>query len=312
MKSASLDTQLSLLAALGDATRLRLCAVLGHVELSVAELTSVLELGQSKVSTHLARLKDQGLVLDRRVGTSGYYRLNQEGMSEPSQRVWDALRATLSDAILERDHKRALQVLSQRHARSWPERVAGELGRHYSPGRTWESLARCFAGLADLGRVLDIGAGDGTIAEMLAPHARTYDLVDVSPTLLSAARARLAPVGGDCALIRADMHALPFRSERFALVLSLHALTYSGEPRKALDEAVRMVQPGGRLVVMTLGKHDHMDVAGDYGHVQPGFSPRWLKRALTERGMRVSRCGVVAREHKRPHFEVLTCFAQKA
>ena len=87
---ASLDAHLALLGALGDATRLRLCAVLAGYELSVVELTSVLELGQSKVSTHLARLKEQGLVLDRKVGTSSYYRLNEAGMTPPARKVWEA------------------------------------------------------------------------------------------------------------------------------------------------------------------------------------------------------------------------------
>src|SRR5690349_9468171 len=88
MKSASLDGQLALLGALGDATRLRLCSLLSSYELSVVELTHVLELGQSKVSTHLARLREQDLVLDRRAGTSSYYRLNQEGMPEATRKVW--------------------------------------------------------------------------------------------------------------------------------------------------------------------------------------------------------------------------------
>ncbi|HEX5661440.1 MAG TPA: metalloregulator ArsR/SmtB family transcription factor [Polyangiales bacterium] len=82
---AALDLQLSFLGALGDATRLRLCALLSAFELSVSELTSALELGQSSVSTHLARLKEQGLVLDRRVGTSSFYRLNDAQM-EPAVR----------------------------------------------------------------------------------------------------------------------------------------------------------------------------------------------------------------------------------
>src|ERR1700712_1248157 len=86
--------------ALGDATRLRLCALLSVFELSVIELTTVMELGQSKVSTHLARLKEQGLVLDRKVGTSSYYRLNESGMSAPARRVWEALLSTLDDATV--------------------------------------------------------------------------------------------------------------------------------------------------------------------------------------------------------------------
>ena len=308
---ATLDAHLSLLAALGDATRLRLCALLSACELSVVELTQVLELGQSKVSTHLARLKEQALVLDRRVSTSSYYRLNDDGMSDATKRVWSALLETLDDATVTSDRRRAERVIEAREKNSWPERLAGELERHYSPGRTWESLARSFAGLVRAGDVLDIGAGDGTVAQMIAPRASRYVCLDVSARLLAAASDRLARVA-PVSLVRGDMHALPFASERFELVLAFNVLAYAEDPARALDEATRVVQKGGELVLVTLHKHEHMDIAAQYGHRQPGFEPRWLKRHLTARGMRVSHCEVGCRERQRPHFEVVTCFAQKA
>ena len=310
MMSASLDAHLSLLSALGDATRLRLCALLSAFELSVVELTTVMELGQSKVSTHLARLKEQGLVLDRKVSTSSYYRLNESGMSAPARRVWEALLSTLDDATVGSDRKRAEQVIEARDKVSWPERRAGELERHYSPGRTWESLARSFAGLVRAGEVLDIGAGDGTVAELIAPRCARYVCIDVSTQLLSAASQRLLHLPS-VSLVRADMHALPFTSERFELVLSFNVLAYAEDPGRALDEAVRLVKPGGELVLVTLHKHESMDIAAQYGHRQPGFSTRWLKSRLSLRGLSVSHCEVSSRERARPHFEVVTCFAQK-
>jgi ArsR family transcriptional regulator len=66
--------------------------------------------------------------------------------------------------------------------------------RHYSPGRTWEATARAFLGLVQLGDVLDGGSGDGTIAQLLAPRARSITCLDRSPRVLAAARARLARV----------------------------------------------------------------------------------------------------------------------
>jgi SAM-dependent methyltransferase len=310
MVSASLAAHLSLLGALGDATRLRLCVLLSAFELSVIELTTVMVLGQSKVSTHLARLKEQGLVLDRKVSTSSYYRLNQSGMTAPARRVWDALLSTLDDATVGSDRKRAEQVIEARDKVSWPERQAGELERHYSPGRTWESLARSFTGLLRADDVLDIGAGDGTVAELLAPRCARYVCVDLSHKLLTAASLRLARLSS-VSLVRADMHALPFASASFERVLSFNVLAYADEPGRALDEAVRLVRPGGELVLATLHRHESMDIAAQYGHRQPGFSPRWLKTRLTTRGLSVSHCEVSSRERARPHFEVVTCFAQK-
>lgn len=310
MVAASLDVHLALLGALGDATRLRLCALLSAFELSVVELTAVMELGQSKVSTHLARLKEQGLVIDRKVATSSYYRLNESGMSQPAQKLWQTLRATLDDAALEGDKRRAERLIEAREKNSWPEGVAGELERHYSPGRTWESLAKTFAGLVRARSVLDIGAGDGTVAELLAARARAYVCLDLSEKLLAAARLRLARAP-QVSFVRADMHALPFASGRYELVLLSNVLAYAREPERALDEAVRMVGRGGELAITTLHKHEHMDVATQYGHRQPGFDRRWLTRRLAARGMTVLSCEVSSRERARPHFEVITCFAQK-
>jgi SAM-dependent methyltransferase len=310
MIAASLDAHLSLLGALGDATRLRLCALLSSCELSVIELTTVLELGQSKVSTHLARLKEQGLVLDRKVGTSSYYRLNEAGMAAPARHVWQALLSTLDDSTVGSDKRRAAQVIEARDKDSWPERLAGELERHYSPGRTWESLARSFAGLVRADQVLDIGAGDGTVAELIAPRCQRYVCLDISLKLLDAAKKRTRQVAG-VAQVCGDMHALPFASGRFDLVLSFNVLAYAEDPGRALDEAVRMVKPAGELVLVTLHKHESLEVAAQYGHRQPGFSARWLKSRLSARGMRVSHCEVSSRERARPHFEVVSCFAQK-
>ncbi len=304
----SLTDHLGVLSALADGTRLRLCALLADHELSVAELTSVLDVGQSKVSTHLARLKEQGLVVDRKAGTSSFYRLNEAGMSQAARQVWAALSTTLHDATIRSDKKRAAKIVEARDDSSWAERMAGELERHYSPGRTWESLAHAFCGLLRVDEVLDIGAGDGTVADMLADRANRYVCFDHSEKLLEAARRRLK---GRAGLVRGDMHALPFGSGRFPLVLSLNVLAYAQEADRALDECCRVVKPGGDLLLVTLNKHDSMEIAAQYGHRQPGFSPRWLEKRLTARGMRVSRCEVSSRERARPNFEVVTCFARK-
>src|SRR5579885_3429697 len=58
-----------------DPNRLRLLLLLEQEELSVAELQDILAKGQSQISTHLAQLKQAGLVDDRRTGKNAFYRL---------------------------------------------------------------------------------------------------------------------------------------------------------------------------------------------------------------------------------------------
>ncbi|MHC4732038.1 MAG: ArsR/SmtB family transcription factor, partial [Planctomycetota bacterium] len=67
-----------LMRLLGDPTRVRLLSLLAKEELTVAELTQVTRLTQSRVSTHLGKLREAGLVRDRRAGTSSYYRVTRK------------------------------------------------------------------------------------------------------------------------------------------------------------------------------------------------------------------------------------------
>jgi len=307
----SLDDHVQLLSVLSDATRLRLLSLLSAHELSVVELTQVTDLGQSKVSMHLARLREQGLVIDRKAGTSAYYRMPVQTLTSATKRLWETLQATLDDAGLARDLERAKRLIDARERKTWPERMAGELERHYSPGRTWDALARAFATLVRAGAVLDVGAGDGTVAELLAPGAGDYVCMDVSGTLCRAAQARLRGAH-NVRVLCGDMHALPFAKQSFERVLMLNVLTYAEKPAQALDEAARVLRRGGELLIVTLAKHEELEIAAQYGHAQTGFEPRFLKKRLTSCGLSVERCAVTSREKQRPHFEIITCLAKKS
>src|SRR5262249_28353456 len=148
-----------------------LLALLEHEELTVAELSTILHLAQPRVSTHLAKLKEAGLVRDRRAGVSAYYRCNNEPGAKPAA-LLAALRENVDDAVIAEDRRRLPTILAQRaRAEGWADTVAGDMERHYSPGRTWEALARAMTGLVECGDVLDVASGDGVLAELLAPHA---------------------------------------------------------------------------------------------------------------------------------------------
>lgn len=64
--------------ALGDKTRLRILGLLRNRELCVCDLTEVLEISQPGVSQHVRRLRQSGLVKERRGGQWTYYSLNSE------------------------------------------------------------------------------------------------------------------------------------------------------------------------------------------------------------------------------------------
>src|SRR5213075_1758040 len=102
-------------------------------------------------------------------------------------------KSEIEDEVLEADRRRCDSLVRAREKESaWPDAVAGQMERHYSPGRTWEATARALLGLMQLGDVLDGGSGDGAIAQLLCERARSVTCLDRSERLVSAARERLS------------------------------------------------------------------------------------------------------------------------
>lgn len=305
-----LATASSVLRLLADPTRVRLLALLESEELTVAELAAVLQLAQPRVSTHLAKLKEANLVRDRRAGVSAYYRANSEG-DEHQHTLFKSLRESIDDALLRDDAARVPGVLANRAREAgWADTVAGDMERHYSPGRTWETLARALLQLLETGDVLDIASGDGITAELLAPHARSIVCVDSSERVAEAAAKRLASFD-NVSVVQGDMQALDLGARRFDLVLMLHALTYAEQPAKAVAEAARLLRSGGRLLAVTLGQHDHRAAVEPFDHRNLGFSRQQLQGFATDAGLQVLSANRLSRERKAPHFEVISLLARK-
>jgi ArsR family transcriptional regulator len=310
---STLGSTTSLLGLLAEPSRVRLLALLAESELTVAELTSITELGQSRVSTHLGKLREAGLVRDKRVGGSTFYSLANGEMPPQARELWAVVAGALDDQQLAADKHRCAAQLRARKVRDagrWPESIAGEMERHYSPGRTWEALAGGVIGLLRLGDVLDAGAGDGATAQLIAPRARSITCVDVSEKLVDAARVRLAGhANARCEV--ADLHDLPYANGSFDQVLLLNVLPFLKHPGPALVQAARVLRTGGTLALVTLAEHEHLDVTRAYGHAHAGFSPAAVRRLLGKAGLAVEACDVTSRERRAPYFQVVTAFATK-
>ena len=250
-----LDAWSSRLKVFADATRVRLLALLEGEELTVAELSAITQLAQPRVSTHLAKLKEAGIVRDRRAGVSAYYRFDDAALDHAQRALWQTLRAGSDDPLLRQDAERVPAVLAMRASdQNWADSVAGDMERHYSPGRTWEALARTALPLLAPGDVLDIASGDGVLAELLAPHAQRYVCIDASQRVVATASERLSRFP-NVEVREGDMHALPFKDGSFDLVVLMHALTYADRPAQAVAEAARVLRKGGRLLLSSLARH---------------------------------------------------------
>lgn len=292
---------------LGDESRIRLCALLRERELCVTDLVRVTGISQSRVSTHLGRLREAGFVRDRRQGQQSFYALALDSLPDTARAVLDQA-ARSSDPTLEGDQRRLAELERERRG-ALPE-FAEDIERYYSPGRTWQSLAAGLAGLLELGDVLDVGSGDGSAAASLSPYCRSLTCVDVSARMIEIARARLSRASHVTAQV-ADVHALPFPPAAFDAVLMFHTLTYAENPAQALAECARVLRPGGKLVLLCLDQHRQQEVTAPYGERHAGFSPEAVRVLLAGAGLEVRACEVACRESRKPHLQVVLAVAGK-
>lgn len=286
---ATVSDTAELLRVLGEPTRLRLALVLGRFSLTVAELTELTGLAQSRISSHLARMRRLGLLAEDRRGTASLQTLNTP-LADPASSLLKLLQEQTDPEVQKQDHEAARALVARRgNKNSWAAGVAGEMEKHYSPGRGWEIIAHTLLPFLKLGDVLDIAAGDGVVASLLAPQASRVTCVELDGTVAAAGAKRLAKTA--CAhanYLQADMHALPFADGRFDTVLLLNALTYSHDAEKAIAETARMLRPGGQVALTTLDKHEHSASVATYDHCNNGFTRAELLRMLESNGLQVA------------------------
>jgi ArsR family transcriptional regulator len=90
-----------------------------------------------------------------------------------------------------------------------------------------------------------------------------------------------------------------------------HTLAYAERPARALEECVRVLRPGGRVIVLSLDEHRQSAVTAPFGERHTGFSPRALRGMLTRAGLSVVSCAVACREAKKPFFQIVLATADK-
>lgn len=303
-----------ILKLLADSTRMRILALLEREELSVAELQEVLDMGQSRISSHLGLLRQGELVHDRREGKKTYYALHSD-VNETVVRLLKAALSAVEDTDqIATDFENLKRILEKRRQKSeqYFNSVAGRLGKNYCPGRSWEAIGHFLLHLTPRIKIADLGAGEGLISQLLAQRAESVVCVDNSPKMVEFGR-ELAERNDLSNLVYklGDIEDVPLDNQAFDLALLSQALHHAQHPQKAVEEAFRILKPGGQLVLIDLLEHDFEKARELYADVWLGFSENTLYQYLKNAGFRQVKVDVVAREAEEPNFQTVLASAVK-
>jgi ArsR family transcriptional regulator len=300
---------------LGDDARLRLLRVLAQDRFNVKELTGILGLAQSGVSRHLGLLKDARLVAEERDGAYTFYRLAPGLKDEAQGPLWPLLQSQFAAAAqspeVKADEARLQEVLRLRRENFEHLGPDTRDGRQLVPGRSWAAWSRALGMLLPPLDVADLGCGEGYLTVETARWARRVTAVDRAPGVLArakalAARKRLTNITWK----KGELETLPIEDQSIDVALLSQALHHAVDPSRAIEEASRILRPGGRLLILDLRSHDETWVREKLGDQWFGFADDHLTGLLTRAGFTDVKVSLGARRTNDP-FTVLLAIGTK-
>ncbi|HJX24705.1 MAG TPA: metalloregulator ArsR/SmtB family transcription factor [Chthoniobacterales bacterium] len=311
-----MTSTINLLRILADPTRLRLLLLLEQEELSVAELQEILGMGQSRISSHLAQLKRAGVVDDRRAGKNVYYGpakgRDRNGALTRVNEIVRTLARELQETARDRTALKLTLRKRQDKAREYFDELAGKFGRSHCPGRSWEALAHTLISLLPALTVADLGAGEGTLSQLLAKKARKVIAIDNSPKMVEFG-SQLARRHGfkNLEYRLGDIEDPPIPKNHVDLAVLSQALHHAIRPERAIAGAQRILKKGGRLVVLDLLSHSFDKARELYADHWMGFSEVQLHEFLEKAGFKEIDVRIVSREKQSPQFQTVFATGMK-
>ena len=281
---ADLEELVSVLKAAGEITRLRLLALLAEGEMSVKDLTEILEQSQPRVSRHLKLLADAGLVLRHTEGAWVYYRLSEAGPgSELAE--WLCPAGNRRAATLDGDLRRLKTVRRARQAQadSYFAKIASNwdaLRNLHVAEADVESAIVAMIGQDKIHTLIDVGTGTGRMLELLAGHYDRGIGLDSSREMLAIARAKLERANlGDTIVRQIDISApqLDAGLPKGDMVILHQVLHYFADPGNALADTRRLLAPGGRMIIVDFAPHKLEFLRDAHEHRRLGLSTKQIR-----------------------------------
>ncbi len=285
-----MEDLLSALRAAGEATRLRILAVLARSELTVGELCRVLGQTQPRVSRHLRLLCEAGLLERHAQGTSAFYRPARTGTG---RELFDAVIRLIDadDAGLDGDLRRLTAIRAERAdaAAEYFESIASDWDRmrlrHVGDDEVEAAMLNAVADL-DVAQLVDVGTGTGRVLELFAPCIDHGLGLDLSQQMLDLARSRLDQLGHrHCSVRQGNAYDLGLDAGSTDVAVLHHVLHYLDDPASSIAEAARVLRPGGRLLIVDFAPHDDEAMRADYAHHWLGFADDEIADWCTDVGL---------------------------
>ena len=275
------------MSALADPTRCRILLLLEKHELTVGELCGALQLPQSSVSRHLKTLADDDWVVSRRDGTSRFYSMPLDDLDSGASQLWPLIRDQVAGtAAAGQDEHRLSGVLARRRATSQEFFATASAGWDRLRGDLFGDSFYLWAvlGLIDPSLTVgDLGCGTGQLTHTIAPHVHRVIAVDASPEMLDAARGRVGE-HANVDIRQGDLESLPIQAGELDAAMMSLVLHYSPDPARALAEVARVLQPGGRVLIVDMLPHEREEYQQQMGHVWLGFSDKQITKFLNGAG----------------------------
>ena len=285
--SLSSQSVVTILKAAAEPTRLRILLLLAVSELNVKDLTRILGQSQPRISRHLKLLAEAGLIERTREGSWAYFQLVVAGPAGAlARRLLESV--DLADAQLQRDRNRAEAVKREReaaaqtyfesHAAQWDE-----IRSLHVTESAVETAMRAALGAGPFRHFVDAGTGTGRVLQLFADRFERGTGIDINHAMLAYARAKLTAAGVAHARVR---HGDLYDGSADAVVVH-QVLHFLSDPAQAIREAARILEPGGRLLIVDFAPHELEFLRESQAHERLGFPPAQVELWLQESGLKV-------------------------
>lgn len=302
--------------AMAESSRLRILLLLRQGEMTVSDLTTVLEQSQPRVSRHLKLLMEAGLIGRYQEGAWAYFHLvESEAVRALCDGVLDRLASNDSQMLADGERLAAVRdAHAARAARYFADNAAewDRIRSLHAPDEAVEAALCTMIGDRPVDSLLDIGTGTGRMITLLAPLCRRAIGIDPSREMLAIARSRLEEAGIAHAQLRqASVFDMPVGPESVDLVMIHQVLHYLDQPGLAVKKASEALRRGGRIAIVDFQSHDLEFLRSDFAHLRLGFSDSQMTDWLHGEGLEVTESETIAPERTGDGLTVKIWLAQK-